>query len=266
MNKKTPIAFALIALFLVSSLGLATAQTVSPTPNAVSGLTTGSFIRIGGIISTWGNTPARGLLNTQARIGTFENGDTRQNGLATVTWTTNLVRPIVAALAKQDFTYEFYEARLNRVSVSTLSATTKDNAYTLGGMWNVFTVTCKVTFDKNDQGQVIGVHRTMDRTMKQVTGTLAVAANWNTFTLSFDDVEIAQLTGSVVRSVIRQVAFNPFKVTDDISTNLVTKADVAAVIRAYGAMPGYGNYNPRMDLCGHFKIDLTALSTVASNM
>jgi len=35
---------------------------------------------------------------------------------------------------------------------------------------------------------------------------------------------------------------------------------------AYGAMPGWGNYDARMDFCGHFKIDIADLSTVAANM
>ena len=77
---------------------------------------------------------------------------------------------------------------------------------------------------------------------------------------------IDPLTGSVFRSVQRQVQFNPFKVTDDTTTNAVTRADVAAVIHSYGAMPGWGNYDAKMDFCGHFKIDIADLSTVASNM
>ena len=71
---------------------------------------------------------------------------------------------------------------------------------------------------------------------------------------------------SVFAYVQRQVQFNPFKVTDDTSTNFVTKADIAAVIHAYGAMPGWGNYDARMDFCGHYKIDIADLSTVATNM
>ena len=104
----------------------------------------------------------------------------------------------------------------------------------------------------------------MDKTVEQVEGVLTVTDNWSKFTLSLDGID--DLTGSVARSVIRQFEFNPFKVTEDISTNFVTEADVAAVIRAYGAMPGHGNYNPRMDFRGHYKIDTTSLSTVASNL
>lgn len=34
----------------------------------------------------------------------------------------------------------------------------------------------------------------------------------------------------------------------------------------YGEMPGWGNYDPKMDLSGDLKIDIADLSTVAANM
>ena len=276
MNKKNLAVFAIIALFAVSSISLAGADTslasssstaigaVSPTTTPTNALSTGSYIRINGVTSQWGTTTVRGLLQTQAKIGTFDNGDTKQVAVATAMWTTNLVRPIAVAAAKQDFTYVFYEARLTRAFVSSLSASTSSADYVLSGTWNVWTVTLHVTFTKNDAGQVTGVHKTVDKTVQQASGELKVTDNWTKFTLSITGID--PLTGTVARSVLRQVAFNPFKVTDDITTNLVTKADVAAVIKSYGAMPGFGNYDPQMDFAGHYKIDITALSTVASNI
>ena len=115
-------------------------------------------------------------------------------------------------------------------------------------------------------GQITAVHRTMDKTVQQATGTLTVQVSGNTFTLALSAPGVGQLDGKVVQTVQRQVAFNPFKVTDDTTTTAVTKADVAAVIHAYGAMPGWGNYDAKMDFAGHFKIDIADLSTVASNM
>jgi len=276
MNKKNLTVFALLTLFAISSISLASAQTsnvgspntsltaVNPSPSATSSFTSGSYIRINGIISNWGETPVKGMLQTQARIGTFDNGDTKQGASATAIWTKNLVRPIAVAAAKQDFTYVFYEARLTKASASSLSASTSAADYVLSGTWNVWTVTCKVTFTKNDAGQVTGVHRTVDKTVQQATGDLKVTDKWTKFTLSISGID--PLTGIVTRSLLRQVAFNPFKVTDDLTTNIVTKADVASVIRCYGSMPGFGNYDPKMDFAGHYKIDITSLSTVASNI
>ncbi len=108
------------------------------------------------------------------------------------------------------------------------------------------------------------MHRTSDTSVQKAYGELSVTNNWTKFTLSITGIN--PLTGSVIRSVTRQVAFNPFKVTDDSVTTAVNKADLAAVIKCYGAMPGYGNYDPTMDFAGHFKIDIADLSTVASNM
>ena len=64
----------------------------------------------------------------------------------------------------------------------------------------------------------------------------------------------------------RQVQFNPFKVSEDESSNVVTRADVKAVVKCYRAMPGWGSYDSRMDFNNNFKIDIADLSTVAANM
>jgi hypothetical protein len=165
---------------------------------------------------------------------------------------------------KQNFTYAFYEARLTNASVSNLNTTMPAINYFLNGTWSVYTVVSNVTIITNDQGQITNVHRSIDTTVKQAYGELKVTDSWTKFTLTITGIN--PLTGSVFRSVQRQVEFNPFKVTDDTTINAVTKADVAQVIRAYGAMPGWGKYDAKMDFCGHYKIDIANLSTVASNM
>jgi hypothetical protein len=125
-------------------------------------------------------------------------------------------------------------------------------------------VISNVTIITNDAGQITNIHRSLDTSVQKGYGELNVTDNWTKFALSING--IAPLTGSVFASVQRQVAFNPFKVTDDTATTAVTKADVAQVIRSYGAMPGWGNYDAKMDFCQHYKIDIADLSTVASNM
>jgi hypothetical protein len=153
---------------------------------------------------------------------------------------------------------------LRNASISTLSASSAATNYFLNGTWNVYTVVSTVTIITNANGQITNVHRTSDTSVQQAYGELNVTDNWTKFTLSITGID--PLTGSVFRSVQRQVQFNPFKVTDDTTTNVVTKVDVAAVIHAYGAMPGWGNYDAKMDFCGHFKIDTANLATVAANI
>jgi hypothetical protein len=269
MNKKIPIVIAIIALFAVSSISLAGAQTsmTSPSsmaPNVSSALAIRSYIRINGIITKWGTTDVNGALQTQAGISTHLDLSTNQLAMATAIWTTNISRPIMAVYAKENFTYVFYMARLTNASVSTLSTNTAGVNYFLNGTWKIFTVVSNVTIITNDEGQITNIHRSTDTSIQKAYGELKVTDNWTKFTLAIDGID--PLTGSVFRSVQRQVQFNPFKVTDDTTTNAVTKADVAQVIRAYGAMPGWGNYDVKMDFCGHFKIDIANLSTVASNM
>ncbi|MGD0451379.1 MAG: hypothetical protein ABSA79_10050 [Candidatus Bathyarchaeia archaeon] len=269
MNKKIPIVIAIIALFAVSGISLAGAKPsmVSPStmaPNMSSALAMRSYIRINGNITQWGTTAVNGALQTQAGASTRVDLSTNQIATATAIWTTNISRPIVDVEAKQNFTYVFYEARLTNASVSTLSTTTVGTNYFLNGTWNVYTVVSNVTIITNDQGQITNVHRSTDTSIQKAYGELTVTDNWTKFTLAIKGID--PLTGSVSRSVQRQTQFNQFKVTDDTTTNAVTKADVAEVIRSYGSMPGWGNYDAKMDFCGHYKIDIADLSTVASNM
>ncbi len=232
--------------------------------NISNALAQRSYIRIDGVISMWGTTVVNGALQTQAGTSTRVDLSMNQAAASTAIWTTNTSRPIVAVQAKQNFTYTFYEARLRNASVSTLSASTPATNYFLNGTWNVYTVTSVVTIFTNAGGQITSVHRSADTSVQSAYGELNVTDNWTKFTLSINGID--PLTGSVFRSVQRQVQFNPFKVTDDTTSTVVTKADVAAVIHAYGAMPGWGNYDARMDFCSHFKIDIADLSTVAANM
>jgi hypothetical protein len=149
-------------------------------------------------------------------------------------------------------------------SVSTLSTSTTDANYFLNGTWNVYTIISNVTIITDSSGSITSVHRSSDTSVQKAYGELTVTDNWTKFSLAINGID--PLTGSINRSVQRQVQFNPFKVTDDTTTNAITKADVAAVIHSYGAMPGWGNYDIRMDFAGHYKIDIADLSTVASNM
>jgi hypothetical protein len=67
----------------------------------------------------------------------------------------------------------------------------------------------------------------------------------------------------------RQKQFNPFKVTDDIessTSDTVSKVDLTAVRRNYGAMPGWGNFDTKMDFNCNYKIDIADLATVAANV
>ena len=54
--------------------------------------------------------------------------------------------------------------------------------------------------------------------------------------------------------------------TDDTTGNVVTRSDVKAVGQCYGAMPGWGSYDTRMDFNNNYRVDIADISTVAANM
>ena len=266
MKKITIAVLAVIAIITLSSLSLAieSASALTTTTDQVANRPTQkSWIRINGNINKWGTTDASGLLQTMARTALLESSDTRQLASASAIWTTNLSRPINAVRAKENFTYTFYAARLTNASVSTLSASTSASNYFLNGTWNIFTVKTNVTII-TDNGAITRVHRDSDTSVEKAYGELNVTDNWSKFTLTLTGID--PLTGSVFRSMTRQIQFNPFKVSEDESSNVVTRADVKAVVKCYRAMPGWGSYDSRMDFNNNFKIDIADLSTVAANM
>ena len=272
MKKLTITVLAIIAVFVVSSLSIAvntanasttanTSTDVSNVQNVANKLLERSWIRINGYINKWGTTNVNGLLQTQARTALRESLDTSQLASATAIWTTNNTRPINSVRAKENFTYTFYAARLNNASVSTLG--TGATNYFLNGTWNIQTVTSNVTIITDANNQIVKVHRDSDTSITKAYGELNVTDNWTKFNLTITGMD--PLTGSVFRSMTRQVQFNPFKILDDTSMK-VTRADLSEVFKCYRAMPGWGYYDSKMDFNNNYKIDITDLSTIAANM
>ena len=275
MNKK--ITIALIAIIAVSSLSLA-ASFANALPwmgqgnmfnrmagaRMSNGLTQRSWVRINGIITHWGTTDVNGSLQTQARTALFGTADTRQLAAAGAIWTTNTSRPISAVRAKENFTYTFYAARLMNASVSELNY--GDSNFFISGNWNVYNVTSNVTIITSN-GEITNIHREADTEVGEAYGELSITDNWGVFTLTLDGYDT--LSGSVTRTRTGSMQFNPFKITDDLTStagNVVSKADLVTVAKNYRAMPGWGNYDQRMDFNNNYEIDITDLATVAANM
>jgi len=109
LNTKIPVAIAVIVLIAISSfsfLSIATAndQYSKMATNVRNGLLARSYVRVNGIISQWGTTAVNGQLQSQARNGTFGNGNTNQLASATAIWTTNNSRPLCSVRSKENFT------------------------------------------------------------------------------------------------------------------------------------------------------------------
>ena len=265
MNKNKIAIFAIVSLLLVSSIGLAI-DFASASPgslaNAVKStiadrLMQASWIRLNGNIEKWGTTDVRGQLQVQARTAVSVN-DNNSLTSATAMWTTNLTREIQAARTKQNFTYTYYVARLFNGSVSTQSSSNSN--YFINGTWNVANVTSTITIVTNENGTIVKVHRDQDIVPMKAYGELNVTGN--TFTLSINGLD--PLTGSVWRQITRSW-FNPFKMTDDSTSNTVTPTDVKTIGQCYGNMPGWGNFDASMDFNHNDRVDIADISTVAAN-
>jgi len=224
-----------------------------------------SFVRWDGVITDWGPTSVAGAIQAQSRTMVFNDSSSRQGASATALWTTNTSRPISAFRDRENFTYTFYSARLTNANVSGLNIGTDD--FFLNGTWTVYNVTTTFTINTDINGTITGFHNSQDATalVTNEYGELIVNNNWANFTLAIDGV--TPLTGSVHRQMTRSMQFNPFIIGDDSATpTTVTRADVMNIGRAYGAMPGWGNYDQRMDYNFNYKIDIIDLATAAANV
>lgn len=225
-----------------------------------------NWIHIYGVITKWGSTNVTGLLSTHAKTTILNNTGTRQLSSASAMWSKDTLRPLVTAVrTKENFTYTFYSARLANASVATLSY--DDSNFFMNGTWNVNTVTINVTVITDSDDNITSIHRDTDITPTKAYGELTVTDNWTKFTLAIDGID--PLTGSVRRSMMRQIQWNPFKITGDLTGDVsesVTKTDLAAVAQCYGNMPGWGNYDQNMDFNSNYRIDIADLATVAAKV
>jgi len=260
---KTKIVAAILVVAALTSVVLVGAAYAFPMSAMLSSRPAQTrWVHVRGVVTRWGDLNAKGMLHMQARTALLVNEDTRQFARASVVWTTNLTRPISSFKAKENFTYAFYSARLLNASVSEF--TPSEDEYKLTGTWNVATVKSNITVITDAQDEIVSVHREQNVTVAKKSGELIVITDPMTFTLKLADLE--PLTGSVTRQVTRQTMFNWYKVTDAVAGATVTRADVNAVVQCYRAMPGWGNYDSRMDFNFNYRIDIADLATVSANL
>jgi len=257
MKNKKAFAFAVTAIVLLSILGLAL-DCVAAASGKAQGLANKlihrSWIRINGVIDQWGTTEVRGTLQAQG---------TNQSGGATAMWTASTSRPIQSVRAKENFTYSFYTATLVNGTVTTFNANSSGTNYVISGTWKLSTVTSSTTIITNAEDEIIRVIRDQEILPQKAYGELTITNNWRNFTLAINGID--PLTGSVYHSITR-AWFNPFKITNETTTNTVTKFDIKEVGKCYGAMPGWGSYDTRMDFNNNYRIDIADISTVAANV
>jgi hypothetical protein len=264
MNKTTPFIFVAIAVLLISTIAL-TAEAAAAKPldtlkqRIIDKVASAGWLKLNGVIDQWGDAPVSGVLQTQARASIMKNNNTNHFAAATAIWTENDSRPIQSVKSKENFTYVYYVARLANVSVTDVNPDTA--AYALSGTWTVANITSHVTVITDQNGTITRVLRDQDSQLQRVSGELTVTNNQ--FTLTLDGMD--QLSGTIHRTLTRAWN-NPFKMSDDATSSVVTTADIKAVGKCYGAMPGWGNFNAEMDFNNNYRVDIADIATVASNL
>ena len=266
MTKNKKLIFVVIGILLVTSLLTVEFVSAFPMQARMSNRPVmANWIRLKGPVKMLGDEPVTGLLQVTARLATLQSSETRELTSASAIWTKDS-RPIDAIKAKESFTYTFYSARLLKDPAPLV--TNSENTYTIVGSWNVATVTCSVTITKNTDGVITNVQRKSETNVDPKVDGKLVVTGMSEFTLTLTGKPA--LTGSVNRYVTRQMQFNPFKITDDtignVVSNTVTREDIKAVTKCYGAMPGWGSYDTRMDFNNNYRVDIADISTVAANM
>jgi hypothetical protein len=223
-----------------------------------------SYVRVDGKVTKWGDLNVTGTVEAQTRNVIINKTDIRKGATAAVMWTANASRPLSGYRAKENFTYTFYTARL--VNVSTSSLNTTGLSLFLNGTWNVYNITSSFTLVTDSSGSVVKYNRD-ENAVALVTnayGELKVSENRSNFTLGITGVD--QLDGPVRSQRITTKMFNPFKISNDDTSTVVTKTEVSKFAACYGSSPGWGNYDQRMDYNFNYKIDLTDLTTAAANV
>ena len=225
-----------------------------------------SWVHVDGFITKWGSTEVAGTFSTNVKTAVLSSSETRKLSSVRAIWSTDKMRPLINAVrTKENFTYTFYTARLTNISVAAVSY--DDSNFFMNGTWKVNNVTTNIIVITDSNDNITRVKRDTNIAHTTAYGELTVSDNWTKLTLTIDGVE--PLAGVVRRSLMRQMQFNPFKVTGSLTesaTESVTTADLAAVANCYGTMPGWGNYDQKMDFNFNYRIDIADLATVAANV
>ena len=268
---KNKIAIVLIAIIAVSALAFVADASAMPFMSMKSARVNRvsvqqSYVLVDGKINASGTTPVAGTIQVQSRTTVLNSTNVYQGFSATALWTTNTTRPIASVESRQNFTYTFYSARLVNGNFSALDY--NGNSFFMNGTWNVWSITETFTINTLSNGTITNVNSNQNAVplANQAYGTFTVASGWSTFTLAINGVD--PLTGTVFAERTTSGMFNPFMINIGGSTTstTVTSGDINSIVKAYGAMPGFGNYDQRLDYCLHYKIDICDLSTAAANL
>jgi len=219
------------------------------------------WIRVGGVITQWGTTPAFGWLGAYAALvnanGTYYGGAKVHAIWATETRRLNYSAPPTP----ENFTFSFYAAGLAETSMVRRNYTIGNTTYDLfiSGLWNVINVTTTILV--NGTGALISFTRTIEPVVTNATGAFVVIDNWTHFALNITGIDL--LSGLIIGG---GYFFKEVKICDLNNDGKVDIVDLVKVAKSYRAVPGLWNYNHDADFNGDNQINMGDLTTVAANM
>jgi hypothetical protein len=265
MKNKKAIVFTIISLLMISSIAM-TVQAAVAKPsimeNVANRLMQANWAKMNGNIEKLGDTEVRGQLQTQIRTSVRQTAETKEVISATAIWTKNLAKDIQPGQATEDKTYTYYIARLSNDSI--IDFTSNQGTYEIQGTWKLAEITVTITVEKDAQGIITNVHKEQDIKPSTAKGILTINTADNKFTLTIEtSPDKTALSGSIYRSVTRSW-FNPFKMTDGTTSNVITRTDVKTIAKCYGASPGWGNFDLGMDFNHNYRVDIADISSVAA--
>jgi hypothetical protein len=257
----------------------------------------GIWARMNGMITEWNTTDgnstrAFGWVVANAAIVNI-NGTTHEWAKANAMWS-DMMRPhpegdhplgpgfqVNDTTAPGNFscTFTFYTAKLLSFTDISFNKTESGHDFYLAGLWNVTqrteTINITVITSANDTwrqfDREINVTCTDTPVATNATGTLV--ADWGgvmgwigKFVLSIDGV--GTLSGFASRGIEWAHELNMCDLGDaqGIPRGKVDINDLVKVAKHFGEAPGFGNYDPNLDLNGNGKVDIGDLTTIAANI
>ena len=261
--------------------------------------TQGTWVRMVGDITDWNMTTG----NTTSTFGWIvanaatinENGTVHEWATANALWSDIVraypvgVHPLgdinvsATVLGNYSYTFSYYTATLLNVSELSFNKTETGHDFYLAGYWNASQITETINITWSDSwneswSQYHGaITVTCTKTPLAINATGTLVADWGvvptpgtdkpsligvgTFALQIDGV--GTLSGFAFRSFMWARELN---ICDFDGQGKVDISDLVKVAQHYGEAPGFGNYDPSLDVCGEGQIGIGDLATVAANI
>jgi len=215
-----------------------------------------TWARMHGRISQWGSTPVFGMTNVLVReINT--NGTSSQWAMVHAIWSQSPREINCTTPPTENFTYTFYAAKLTNTTL--IAFNYSGYALHISGYWDVNEVT--MAYYVNENGELISFSCTIVPVVTDAEGNMNVAGDWSTFEINITDIDV--LSGVVLMHMIGHMEI----VIGDMNGNQrLGIEDLVHVAKAYGSMPGFGNYNFEMDFNFDYQIDIGDLSTIGASI